>query len=46
MDENRAELKKLVCKIFKIIPSYYDETEANEIEELITQYVNNILKQR
>lgn len=38
------ELKELVKKIFEIIPSYYDETEARQIEALIKNYVERKLK--
>jgi hypothetical protein len=40
--ENINELDKLVRKIFKIIPSYYEPKEAKEIRELILNYINNL----
>ena len=41
-----SELKELVREIFKIIPSYYDKSEAEQIELLIKDYVEKQLKQR
>lgn len=35
------EIKELVKKIFEIIPSYYDEREAEEVERLIKEFISN-----
>jgi hypothetical protein len=32
--------------VYKIIDTYYDEKDANKIEQLIIQYIEDILKQR
>lgn len=38
--ENNDKLNELVNNIFKIIPSYYDESEAEQIKQLINEYVD------
>ncbi len=40
------QLDLVIDKIFKIIPSYYQEDEANDIKELFVNYIDDILKQR
>jgi hypothetical protein len=37
--DKENELENLVKKIFEIIPSYYDEQEAEEIKKLINEYI-------
>lgn len=38
-----SELNDLVLQIFDIIPSYFDQREADKIAELIDAYVNKRL---
>lgn len=40
--EMEVQLEQLVREIFKIIPSYYDEREAEEIKELIKKYIESL----
>ncbi|WP_264174408.1 hypothetical protein [Clostridium tagluense] len=35
------DLDVLVIKIFDIIPAYYDKNEAEQIKELIKEYIQN-----
>ena len=38
MDDEK--LDQLIVKIYEIIPSYYDETEAKLIKDLIKSYIS------
>lgn len=40
VEDDSDELNELVRKIFKIIPSYYDAHEAEEIKNLISEFIN------
>lgn len=44
--DNDEDLDRLVRKIFEIIPSYYDEREADLIRRAISEYVIRKLRQR
>jgi|GEM_PF-4819042 len=35
------DLDLLIEKIFKIVPAYYDEKEADKIKKLILEYLKN-----
>lgn len=39
------ELDELVREIFNIIPSYYEESEARQVRQLISEYVVRKLRQ-
>ena len=43
--DNNIKIEELVQNIYKIIDTYYDEKDAKKIEQLITQYIEDILNQ-
>lgn len=41
----KNRIKELVEKIFSIIPSYYDKYEAEKIEKLISEFIEENKKE-